>query len=1002
MNKTYNALPRIPVATYRLQFNGKFRFIDAAKIVPYLCDLGITDIYASPYFMAKEGSLHGYDIVDHSRFNPEIGTEKEYNDMVEVLHSLEMGQILDVVPNHMCITDKENKWWMDVLENGRSSLYDDFFDIEWNPAKDELKDKVLLPILGDQYGRVLENQEITLSFEEGAFYIAYYDNKIPIRPQTYTHILEYELKSLEEKLANDDPRLMDFLSIITALKHLPSFTDEETESVMERIREKEVIKRRLSKLCKDCPEIETFIIENVRIFNGMRNEPRSFDNLDRLLMEQIYRLSYWPVATDEINYRRFFDINNLAAIRVERAEVFSRTHELIFRLIREGKVTGLRIDHPDGLYNPSDYFEKLQRECFVHIMSDHADRVTDEHSLPYGKGYIDSEITQRYEEMISENPSAKPFYIVGEKILLKSERMPEEWPIYSTTGYVFLNSLNGIFVESRNAKLFDKIYSTFTRAKTNYQDLVFNNKKKIMEVAMASEVNTLGYRLNRISEQDRYTKDFTLNSLTKALVEVITFFPVYRTYINSFSINERDRQLVEAVVAKAQRANPAISSSIFRFLRDVLLLRCPDYFEDDERKEWLDFVMRLQQLTGPVMAKGVEDTTFYIYNRLMSLNEVGGSPDRFGTNLDTFHGQNIERSKFWPHAMITTTTHDTKRSEDVRARINVLSEIPFEWKEYLVKWRAFNKKKKIVVDGQPVPDRNEEYFLYQTLIGTWPVESMNSDNYPVYVQRIKNYLIKAIREAKVNSSWISPNLLYEDAMHLFLDAIMNEGSENHFINDFKLFHSLISSCGMYNSLSQTLLKITSPGIPDFYQGTELWDFSLVDPDNRRPIDYEKRIAIMQDIKREESKVPLMQLAKKLVYERNDGCIKLFLMYKALNSRKMTRSLFEKGDYRFHQVLGEKEHHVCAFSRRLGDRAALTVVPRFITRLIKDPDDLPLGREVWRDTIVALPADGEGIRYRNVFTDEVIETASHGGTTGLLCADLFRNFPVAFLEKVSMK
>lgn len=999
MDNTHPALPRIPVSTYRLQFNGQFRFSDATEIVPYLYHLGITDIYASPYFKAKEGSPHGYDIVDHSQLNPEVGTEEEYDAMTDTLRQFGMGQILDVVPNHMCITGKDNRWWMDVLENGRSSLHNDFFDIEWDPVKDELKDKVLLPILGDQYGRVLENQEISLSFEEGAFYVLYYDNKIPIRPQTYTLVLECGLTRLEEKLRNDDPHFMDFLSIITALKHLPSVTEDETERIVERIREKEVIKRRLASLCKDCPEIEAFILENIYLFNGAKGDPRSFDNLDKLLREQIYRLSYWQVATDEINYRRFFDINSLAAIRAEKPEVFLRTHDSIFRLIREGKVTGLRIDHPDGLYNPSDYFEKLQRECFVHTMAGHAEKVTEEHGLPYGKTYIDSEITQRYEEMVSENPTAKPFYIVGEKILLKSERMPEEWRTYSTTGYVFLNSLNGIFVETQNAKLFDRIYSTFIRDKEQYNDLVCRSKRQVMEVALTSEVNTLGYRLNRISEQDRYTRDFTLNSLVKALVEVITFFPVYRTYINSFSINDRDRQLVEAAVAKAQRSNPAISSSIFNFVRDVLLLRCPDYFEDDKRKEWLDFVMRFQQLTGPVMAKGVEDTTFYMYNRLVSLNEVGGSPDRFGTNLDTFHGQNIERSKFWPHAMITTTTHDTKRSEDVRARINVLSEIPFEWKDHLVKWRAFNKKKKIVVDGQPVPDRNEEYLLYQTLIGTWPLEFRESDNCATYIGRIKNYMIKAVREAKVNSSWISPNLVYEDAMNLFLDEIMKEKPENNFINDFKTFQRFISACGMYNSLSQTLLKIVSPGVPDFYQGSEIWDFSLVDPDNRRPVDYGKRMAAIEDIKRQESEIPCWQLARKLTDEKHDGRVKLFLIYRALNNRKRACDIYEKGEYRSLHVLGRKEYHVCALARRLGERAMLAAVPRFFVRLLKDPDGLPLGEDVWHDTVVAVPADGIGMGYRNIFTEEVLETAEHDGIVGFRCGDLFRNFPVALFEKI---
>jgi (1->4)-alpha-D-glucan 1-alpha-D-glucosylmutase len=789
------------------------------------------------------------------------------------------------------------------------------------------------------------------------------------------------------------------MSIITALKNLPPFTELDLERIQERLREKEVVKRRLARLCSEYPRIGIFIRENLNIFNGSKGQPRSFDLLDSLLMEQSYRLSYWSVATEEINYRRFFDINSLAAIRVEKPEVFDDAHKFLLQLINEGAVTGLRIDHPDGLYNPSEYFEALQQACFTQMMMGHGEEVVAQENLPYGEDYKLTKAKKRYDEMISIDPSVKPFYIIGEKILTKSERMPEEWRIFSTTGYVFLNSLNGIFVETRNAKEFERIYSSFVKEKFEYADLVSKNKKLIMEVAMTSEINTIGRKLSRIAKKTRYMRDFTLNSLIRSIVEAAAHFPVYRSYINGYEVKDRDRQHIEAAVAKAKRRNPAISSSIFDYLRDVLLLKFPDYLSDEDKQEWLDFAMRFQQLTGPIMAKGVEDTTFYVYNRLVSLNEVGGSPERFGTNLDTFHGQNMERSKFWPHAMITTNTHDTKRSEDVRARINVLSEIPFEWKDHLVKWRAFNKKKKIVVDSQLVPDRNEEYLLYQTLIGTWPLEFKESDNCATYIGRIKNYMIKAVREAKVNSSWINPNLMYEDAMSLFLDEIMQEKPENDFIHDFEIFQRFISACGMYNSLSQTLLKIVSPGVPDFYQGSEIWDFSLVDPDNRKPVDYGKRMAAIQDIKRQELEIPCWQLARKLTDEKHDGRVKLFLIYRALNNRKRDRAIYEKGEYRSLHVLGRKEYHVCALARRLGERAVLAAAPRFFMRLLKDQDGLPLGEDVWHDTVVEAPADGIGMSYKNIFTEEVLETAEHDRIIGFRCGDLFRNFPVALLEKI---
>ncbi|MDI6891062.1 MAG: malto-oligosyltrehalose synthase [Thermodesulfovibrionales bacterium] len=705
MGKEVFLLPRVPVSTYRLQFNCQFRFSDARKIIPYLHELGITDIYSSPYFKAKKGSLHGYDIVDYNTLNPEIGTEEEYDKLINELHKYDMGQILDIVPNHMCNTSKENAWWMDVIENGPSSIYACFFDIDWDPVKNELKNKLLLPILGDQYGKVLENQELKLSFEEGAFFINYYDNKLPIRPQTYTQILKYRLDELGKSLPNEDPQLIELLSIITALGHLPPYTEREPEKIKERCREKEIIKKRLWSIYNESPDIKTFIDENITTFNGIEGEPRSFDLLDKLLSEQAYRLSYWRVATEEINYRRFFDINDLSAIRVEDPVVFEKTHELILKLIREGKVTGLRVDHPDGLYNPSEYFHWLQQSCFVQIRLGYLERLKDDipsdlykeikedTPLSAKESDVETEILRQYDEILSSSSYYKPFYIVGEKILTRGERMPEDWPIFSTTGYVFLNSVNGIFIKTANVKAFDDIYSRFIKSKMDYQEIVYENKKLIMQVAMSSEINTLGHYLNRISEKNRHTRDFTLKSLTNAIIEVIAFFPVYRTYANPSGVNDRDQRYTELAVSKAKRKNPAISESIFNFLRDVLLLKFPEDFGEEDKEEWLDFVMRFQQITGPVMAKGLEDTAFYVYNRLVSLNEVGGSPERFGTPLETFHGQNIERSKFWPHALITTSTHDSKRSEDVRARINVLSEIPDEWKEYLTRWSRLNKKK---------------------------------------------------------------------------------------------------------------------------------------------------------------------------------------------------------------------------------------------------------------------------------------------------------------------
>jgi (1->4)-alpha-D-glucan 1-alpha-D-glucosylmutase len=990
---------RIPTATYRLQFNYQFTFSDATKIMPYLFDLGITDIYSSPYFMACKGSVHGYDIVDHGRLNPEIGTEKEYNRLINELNRLDMGQILDIVPNHMCITSKNNTWWMDVLENGPSSMYADFFDIDWMPVKKELKNKILLPFLGDQYGTVLENGELTLFFEEGSFFIRYHDKLFPVRPQTYINILEHRIEELKKLVKNDSPSLMEFLSIITALKNLPSFLETALEKINERNREREVAKKRLWALYSENTEIKSFINGNIDIFNGINGNPKSFDLLDSLLSEQIYRLSYWPVATEEINYRRFFDINDLGAIRMENLVVFAETHKLLFRLIRERKITGLRVDHPDGLYNPSEYFYRLQQNCFRNIMLDYMENIKKDVTLPYEDAFAEAEISNRYEEMLVADPESKPFYIIGEKILIKSERMPEEWPIFSTTGYVFLNSLNGIFIETRNAKVFEGIYSGFIKSKMNYQDMVYDNKRLIMKAAMASEINTLGNYLNRISEKNRHTRDFTLNSLIEAIMEVIACFPVYRTYINDWEVKERDRQYIDFAISKAKRRSPSVNASIFDFLYNVLLLKLPGTMSNNDKKECLDFVLKFQQVTGPVMAKGVEDTTFYIYNRLLSLNEVGGSPDRFGTPMETFHGQNIERSKFWPHALIASSTHDSKRSEDTRARINVLSEIPAQWRAHLLNWSKLNKNKKIAVDGQRVPGRNEEYFFYQTLIGAWPIDEMNNETYEIFKTRIMDYMLKSVREAKVCTSWTNPHMLYEEAMMIFIETAMRNTPENSFLKSFIPFQKMISHYGIYNSLSQALLKITSPGVPDFYQGTELWNFSLVDPDNRRPVDYNVRISMLEEIKKQESRMLPSVFARELVLNKEDGMIKMYLIYKSLGYRRLNKVLFEQGEYIFLETFGEHSDNICAFARRYKNTVVLSIVPRFFTRLSKTVEDLPFGIDAWNDSVVAVPSEKTGVKYRNIFTDEVLITDNYDGVTGLSLAEIFKDFPVALLDMI---
>ncbi len=985
MTTEYKIRPRIPLATYRLQLNHRCTFRDAVRLVDYLDDLGITDLYASPYFRAKAGSLHGYDIVDHNTLNPEIGTEDDYRALIAALAVRDMGQVLDIVPNHMCVESPENGWWRDVLENGPSSPQAAAFDIDWSPVKKELKDKVLIPVLGGQYGDVLDAQDLALVYADGAFSVRYFDHSFPLRPATYALVLEHRLALLQETLPPDDPELAEYLSIITALAHLPPYTETDPAQVDERLREKEVIKRRLAGLVQASSAVREHLEENVRLYNGQKGDPRSFGLFDELLKQQIFRLAHWRVATEEINYRRFFDVNGLGAVRMEHADVFRATHALLFRLIADGSVTGLRVDHPDGLYNPVEYFHRLQRGCFVRCArgTGQAEPSPEE----------ERELAERYDALVLADPAYKPFYIVGEKILTKSERMPEDWPIFSTTGYVFLNSVNGIFVDGANSRAFELLYERFVKEKHNLPEIVIEKKKLVMQVSMSSEVNTLGHYLNTLSETDRHTRDFTLNSLRSAITEVIACFPVYRTYTNSWSVADRDRQVIELAVAKAQRRNPALSASIFEYLKDVLLLRFPPDCRDEDKGAWLDFVMRFQQITGPVMAKGVEDTAFYVYNRLVSLNEVGGMPERFGTSLETFHGQNIERIKNWPHAMIATATHDTKRGEDVRARINVLSEIPKEWAERARTWARLNRRKKKTVDGSLVPDRNEEYLLYQNLVGAWPRQDAEQGE---FAQRVQDYLLKAARESKVNTSWISPNGKYEDALLAFVRAVL---ADKRFLADFQPFQEMIAHYGEFNSLSQVLLKITAPGVPDFYQGSELWDLSLVDPDNRRPVDFDARIASLARLREREAATTAVDLAWELSQNRGNGAIKQYVIAKALRFRRENRALFEAGDYTPLVAEGPHAEQTVSFARIKNGSAALVVVPRFLTRLISGAGALPFGKAVWEETVLVLTHDAPGDRYRNVFTGEILTPQEEAGWRTIPLGDVFACFPVALLEGI---
>ncbi len=989
---------RIPRATYRLQFNRNFTFADAQPLVAYLADLGISDVYASPLLKACAGSDHGYDICDHGQLNPEIGTMAEFDRFAAALRERGLGLVFDMVPNHMGIADPSNGWWMDVLENGPSSLYATTFDINWHPVKRELANKVLLPILGDQYGGVLESGQLRLSYESGAFFLHYWDTVLPIAPHTYDRILGYRLDALIAELGADDEHLLELESILTALGYLPATDDTDPEKMAERHREKEVIKRRIAALYDASAEVRTAIAVALDAFNTA--DGAGIEMLDDLLDLQPYRPAFWRVAAEEINYRRFFDINQLAAIRVEVPEVFAATHELVFRLLAEGKATGLRIDHPDGLWDPPDYFRQLQEQ---YILACVRARMP-EHDAEE-KGELEEAVRAWFDAHIGSDGAQSPhlpLYVVAEKILTEGETLPENWLVAGTTGYDFLNDANGLFVDARNRKAIDEIYARFTGNQTPFNNLTNATKKMIMLISLASEINALAYQLERISERNRSYRDFTLNSLTFALREVIACLPVYRTYTMDMdaTVTDHDAQYVEAAVAQAKRRNPRTASQLFDFLGDTLLLRNIESFRTEDRPRLIEFVMKFQQITGPVMAKGVEDTAFYIYNRLVSLNEVGGHPVQFGLSLAEFHARNVERANRWPHTMLASSTHDTKRSEDVRARIDVLSEIPEEWRTSLNRWGRMNARLKGEIAGERYPDRNAEYLLYQTLLGAWPTDFPTPDAFGEFRERIAAYMLKAEKEAKVHTSWINPNEAYDRALQAFVRNVLAEGN-NAFLADFTPLQRRVAFFGQWNALAQTFLKLTSPGVPDTYQGAELWDFSLVDPDNRRPVDYNRRRAILADL-RARADCPdcgSVALVHELLDTSDDGRIKLFVVARTLDFRRAHDALFTNGDYRPLDAHGAKADHVCAFVRTSGDDTAIIVAPRLVVGLTGGEAQPPLGEEIWGDTWLALPIEHAGRRYRNLFTGEELTATNRDGTLGLPLAALCAHFPVALLERI---
>lgn len=881
---TESAVASEIIATYRIQLHGGFGFPAAAAIADYLAYLGVSHVYCSPYLQAVPGSTHGYDVINHQQVNTELGGVKAHAQFCQTLQRHRLGQILDIVPNHMAMVGRENPWWWDVLENGPSSRYAYYFDVEWDHPEAKLRNTVLLPVLGDHYGRVLEKRELRLERESGRFIIRYHDQVFPVSPRS----LDTLLAKAAQQCGSDD---LGFIA--DALERLPPSTAIDRIAVQRRHRDKEVLHGQLARLCTERPEVGAAVD---LVIEEMNADP---DQLDALIERQNYRLAFWRTAGRELGYRRFFDINTLVGLCAEDERVFADTHALILQWLEEGILDGLRVDHPDGLRDPEQYFDRLHSAC----------------------------------------PRA---WIVAEKILEPGEELPQTWPIAGTSGYDFMYRVNNLLADPAGEQPLTRIYAHFTGEATDFPTLMREKKHLVMREVLGSDVNRLTALFVDICERHRRHRDYTRHELHEVLREVIAWLPVYRTYVKAQSgqITDSDLDTITNTLAAAKNNRPDLDGDLFDFFRDILLLRVRGDLESE-------LVMRFQQITGPVMAKGVEDTAFYCFNRLVSLNEVGGDPGKLGLSLEEFHEACRKSQALWPRSMLATSTHDTKRSEDVRARINLLSEIPEKWGEALSRWANHNERYR--ADG--FPDRNIEYLMYQTLVGAWPIDA----------NRAVAYMEKASREAKTNTSWTNPNPVYDRALAGFVECTLNDAE---FTADLQEFVKPLVEPGRINSLAQTLLKLTAPGIPDFYQGTELWDLSLVDPDNRRPVDYDLRLRLVSDLDG--------MKAEEVLERTEEGLPKLWVIRQALKLRSGGLCAPESS-YRAIYARGAKADHVVAFAR--GERA-ITVAPRFTMKLAGN----------WGDTTIGLPP---GL-WLNHFTEEILQNEAGLGA-------LLKRFPVALLS-----
>ena len=975
LNRFLHAEARVPISTYRVQLHKNFTFADLEMQLPYLNRLGIGECYLSPIFEARACSTHGYDVTRHDRLNPELGGDDGFARLAQTMHAAGMGILLDIVPNHMGVGN-DSVWWQDVLENGRASQYAEYFDIDWEPLKTDMQSKLLLPILGGQYGEELEDKRIQIVIEDGVPKVRYYDHSMPLTPRSLPMIFtEEEIESLPQR----------FRDLLRELSHIPPNDTSYSSLATQRRQQLKEIKPRLREAILR-PQNQSAVAAALERVNGKAGDPGSFDRLHEVLEAQPYRLAFWRVSGEEINYRRFFDVNDLVGLRMENPEVFAATHSLVRRMMAEGQVTGLRIDHCDGMFNPRQYLIRLQ---LLYIASQCCGATPKAPVAPNGIESIIRETVRGYDWTKVHGP----FYVVVEKILEPREALPREWPVQGTSGYDFVHFANQVFIQQENRKRFTDLYAAFTGRTFDPDEIIYRAKLQVMQNALASETYVLTNLLSHLGSADRRARDFTDSILESVIRETIACFPVYRTYIDDRGqYTERDRAFIHHAVSRAKLRNPDLDASAFDFLENTILLHGKSGEEINQKE--LYFALKFQQLTGPVMAKGVEDTAFYVYNRFISSNEVGGSMQSFGISLDAFHASNEERLRFSPDAMLATSTHDTKRSEDVRNRLNVISEMKLFWPAFVRRVQRLNGRfKQTLEDGRIAPDPNEEYLIYQTIAGAWPWAMHSADDRRQFIERLQQYMTKALSEAKVNLSWVSPNPQYVAAVHKFIAGILTpdaDGTERKFVNALQLLLPALKLFGAVNSLAQVVLKATSPGVPDFYQGSEMWDLSLVDPDNRRPVDYKVRTESLDAMLRKAQAEGPLAVCREVTSHLDDGRIKLWTMHRALALRAETHEVFRFGEYIALKAEDEYAQHVIAYLRRHGSGCVLVAVPRFACTLMRHKPDLPLGADAWGSGSL-LVKECAGMRLRNVFTGEDFEVLEDGR---IPLAKLLAEFPVA--------